>query len=672
MLLVAVVFAAAIVAPTLPAGPQTPDEGMWTFDNLPLEHLKQTYNFEPAKEWIEHVRMSAIKYASQDGGGGSASFVSPNGLVMTNHHVALETVHKLSSAEHNYVKDGFSAKAFGKEPKAPGFTIMQLVQIENVTDQVKEATKELTDAAAIRKARAEVVKAAAQKLTDKSKHLVAEPVALYDGGESHIYVYRTYTDVRLVFAPEKQIAFFGGDPDNFTFPRYCYDCAFFRVYEDDKPIDTSKNYFKWSEKGAQNDELIFVPGNPGKTQRLLTYAQMEFERDFYHPIIISILQSNRDALAAVMAKGGEEARQVEAEFFGIENSLKAFKGHLGGLRDPEMMARQKEREADLVKQANDPKVVEAIDAIAGAAKRKGEVFPRIVCCQLPGISNMPLEKFVVSIAKGAKASATGAGFSKLDADDVGQLEARLGMAKKFLPEDDAFIRALGLKDETPKAVVEKLMASKLFEEEFRAELVKGGAEAVEKSTDPLVAAIRASASILDASRPRFRAEIEIENANAPVLNEARFKVYGKALYPDATFTLRLSYGTVKGYEAGTTKVPYKTTLTGLFERNLAFDNAPPFDLPKRWLDKRSDLDLATPMNFVCTADIIGGNSGSPIINKNAEVVGLIFDGNIESLPGNFWYDGRSNRAVGVHSAGIVEGLRKIYGEADLVKELTGS
>jgi Peptidase S46 len=680
LLVVILVFAASFFAPTTPApapapmapmaAPVAPEEGMWTFDNLPLAQLKAVYGFEPTKEWIDHVRMSSVKYDS-GGGGGSSSFVSPNGLMMTNHHVALGTVNKLSTAEHDYVRDGFSAKAFGKEPKAPGFTLKQLMEIRDITAAAVAASKDLKDAGEIAKARAEYGIQAAKEASDAEKHILAEPIALYDGSELHLYVYRTYSDVRLVFAPEQQIAFFGGDPDNFTYPRYDLDCAFFRVYENDKPLDTSKNFFKWSAKGAGDGELIFVPGNPGDTNRVYTYAQLEFDRDLWMPLLIASLTAQREVLGAIMAKGTEEQiREVRDQFFGIENSLKKFKGHLSGLRDAEMMALQKTREEELIKKANDPAVTEAINAIAVAQKKKAEVLPRAVFSNMRELGRY--QKLLAAAAKGGSEATAKADLPKLKDSERGRLEARLSMAKQFLPPTDPLSEALGLKDLDPKGAVDRLMSSKLFDAEFRAELMKGGREAVEKSDDPLVATIRTLQSVAEQAQARMETEVNpVEGENLTKLGEARYKVYGKSRYPDATFTLRLSYGTVKGYEAGTTKVPYKTTFNGLYERNTAFDNKAPFHLPKRWFDKQKDLNLSTPLNFVCTADIIGGNSGSPIINRDAEVVGLIFDGNIESLPGNYWYDARFNRSVGVHSAGIVEALDKVYGEAELVKELTG-
>jgi len=358
-----------------------------------------------------------------------------------------------------------------------------------------------------------------------------------------------------VFAPEKQVAFFGGDPDNFTYPRYDLDCAFFRVYEDDKPIDSSKFYFKWNEKGAATDELVFVSGHPGGTERLLTHAEMEFQRDVQVPNQVAGLRNAYDNMKKQMEGDPKKAFELRDQFFGVSNSLKAIEGHLAGLRDADMMAKMKVRDGELIEKSGKPEVKKAFEDIAAA---------------------------------------------------VGEF----------------------------------------------AELIKNKAPRAE----------------LQAAQKKARETVGPAKAT---INRARFEVYGKSMYPDATFTLRLAFGTVRGYEAGTTMVPPKTTFNGLYERNAAFDNAPPFDLPKRWLDAKSKLNLDTPYNFVSTCDIIGGNSGSPVLNRNAEIVGLVFDGNIESLPGNYWFDERVNRCVSVHSAGILHAIDKIYGEKELVKELRG-
>jgi hypothetical protein len=328
-----------------------PDEGMWPFDGLPLQQLKEKYNFEPSKDWLDHVRLGSVRFDT----GGSGSFVSPNGLVMTNHHVALETLQKISTQEKDWVKDGFSSKAYGSEPKGTDLTLRQLIEVKNVTKEILALEEDKRD---------EAIKEMCEKLKDDAKHIVADPVVLYDGGEFRIHVYHIYDDVRVVFAPEKQVAFYGGDPDNFTYPRFDLDCAFFRVYEDGKPIDSSKFYFKWNSAGAKTDELIFVSGHPGKTERALTHAEMEFHRDLQVPRIVKQLHTMRDNMKKKMAESEEQAFKLRDQFFGIENSLKAYEGHLAGLKDPEMMAKMKARDDELIEKSGKPEVKAAFEAIA--------------------------------------------------------------------------------------------------------------------------------------------------------------------------------------------------------------------------------------------------------------------------------------------------------------------
>jgi hypothetical protein len=547
-------LAAAVVClgATLPRSSALPDEGMWPFDSLPLKKLKEQYNFEPTKDWLDHVRLGSVRFDT----GGSGSFVSPNGLVMTNHHVALATLQKVSTQEKDWVKDSFSSRLYGSEVKGVDLTLRQLVEIKNVTKEVQEAEAKGENAKERGQLRTAKLAELAGAASDDSKHLKADSLVLYDGQEFRVYVYHIYDDVRVVFAPEKQVAFFGGDPDNFTYPRYDLDCAFFRVYENDKPVDSSKWYFHWNAKGAKTDELVFVSGHPGDTQRLLTHAEMEFQRDINVPRQVAGLRATYDRLKSQMAKSEEAAFRLRDQFFGVSNSLKAIEGHLAGLRDAAMMAKMKERDDELIEKSGKPEVKEAFETIAKT-----------------------MEKLTAM---------------------VNDANVNRGELRKFVQ---------GLNDTLGPA----------------------------KAT----------------------------------INKARFDVYGTSMYPDATFTLRLSYGTVKGYEAGTTMVPPKTTFNGLFERNTDFDNAEPFDLPKRWLDAKSKLNLDTPLNFVNTCDIIGGNSGSPVLNRDAEIVGLVFDGNIESLPGNYWFDERVNRCVAVHSAGMLEAIDKVYGERELVLELQG-
>ena len=545
-------FAVALIAlgASFPSSMARPDEGMWLFDALPLKTLKEKYDFEPSQEWLEHVRLGSVRFDT----GGSGSFVSPNGLVMTNHHVALTTIQAVSTPEKDWVEPGFSSRLYGSEVPGKDLTLRQLIEIKDVTEQVLAWKKEdKTEEGNEWRAKVEEMTGA---LSSKEKHLVADLVPLFDGNQYRVYVYHVYDDVRLVFAPEKQVAFYGGDLDNFTYPRYCLDCAFFRVYEDGKPIDSSKYFFPFDTAGAAADELVFVSGHPGSTERSLTHAEMEFQRDLPVPEIVKLLKARLASMKKRMDSNKEAAFAMRDQYFGISNSLKAYEGHLVGLQTAEMMAKMKARDEELIAKSGKPEVKAAFELIAAEMQKLRDKF-------------------------GAKPN-----------------------LQRMMPAiEEVSTKVLG-----------------------------------------------------DAKK---------------TINDARFAVYGTANYPDATFTLRLAFGTVKGYESGTTMVAPKTTLNGLFERNQGFDNKAPFDLPKRWTDAKTKLNLDTPYNFVCTVDIIGGNSGSPILSRAGKVVGLVFDGNIESLPGNYWFDERVNRCVGVHTAGMIESLKVVYEEAALVAELMG-
>jgi hypothetical protein len=675
-LLFKTLLAAATIAAVSSTPTGTPEEGMWTFDNLPLKQLKEKYGFEPTKEWIDHVRMSSIKFEEASGGGGSASFVSPKGLLMTNHHVAMSTLQKLynQNKKYDYVALGFSAKEYGQEVKAPGFRLKQLVEIKDVTKDVAEKTKDAAPGDRP-KMRAGIMKELQEQHSDKSKSLSAEAVSLYQGSVQQIYVYRTWDDVRLVFAPEKQVAFYGGDYDNFTFPRYCLDAAFFRVYENDKAIDTSKSFFKWSAKGAQKDDLVFVPGNPGSTNRAMTYSELEMLRDVILPLVLKQLREQLAATDAMMKKDPEGAgKELRDQYFGLSNSLKAYEGRYRGLKDVEMMAKKKGEEDAFIKAAGDPAVTEAFAKITKAQTAEVKLRERVPFYRIRGLISRfdqkptPFQQFVMDVREGKKEFS---GTLELSPSAQATIAGALDVARNNLPKDDVFVKAF-LGDKTGADAAAAFAKSKLFDESFRADLLKGGAEALAKVDDPLLVALRDSQPALEELAALKKSMDDAKGTAYDVIAAARFKVFGTSIYPDATFTLRLSYGSCKGYEAGTTQVPWKTTFHGLFERNSAFENAEPFDLPKRWTEGRTKLDLDTPYNFVCTTDIIGGNSGSPIINREGEAVGLVFDGNIESLPGDYWFDERINRTVAVHTAGITEALKGLYGETDLVGELLGS
>jgi len=674
----------ALLAPVLVRA----DEGMWTFDNPPLKQLQEKYRFTPSREWLDHVRLSSVRLND----GGSGSFVSAHGLVLTNHHVARGQLQKNSTALRDYVRDGFYAATPEQEMKSPDLEINVLVSMENVTSRVSAALRGArtpeAQFAARRAAMAEIERDSQQKTGLRS-----DVVTLYQGGEYWLYRYKKYTDVRLVFAPEQQIAFFGGDPDNFTYPRYDLDMALFRVYENGKPID-SKDYLKWNPKGAANNELVFVSGHPGSTARLDTVAQIEYLRDSYLPNRVKILRSRISTLDKYSAAGAEQARQAASQIFSYANSLKLFEGESKGLLDKAIMDKKRQDEADFrAKVTANPEwkaaYSSAWDAIADAEKkmapRAREPLYRALDSQLLSLASNLVE-YVAEMKKPDGDRLPGYHDAQLDslkyrmfspapiypAMEIARLGGSLDLALAELGSGDALLRAV-LNGRAPQqAAADLVNGTKLADPAVRHKLVDGGQAAVDASTDPMIVAARK----MDPLRRELikwtedNVQSVVERAGEQ-LGKARFAAYGKTAYPDATFTLRLSYGQMKGYPMNGTQAPYKTTFYGLYDRAQGFDFAPPFNLPSRYSEARSRLDLATPLDFVSTNDIVGGNSGSPVINRNAEIIGLIFDGNIESLVGDFVYDGETNRAVAVHTAAMTEALRKLYNAQRLVNELLG-
>jgi hypothetical protein len=670
------------------APPALADEGMWTFDNPPLKQWKERYNFEPGAAWLEHVRLASVKV-----GGASGSFVSPQGLVMTNQHVASSQLAKLSTAERNLVKNGFYAPTRAEELKCPDLEIDVLVSYEDVTQRVQGAVKAGTpDKEANEQRRAEMARIEGE--SKEKTGLRSDVVMLYSGGEYWLYRFKKYTDVRLVFAPEEQIAFFGGDYDNFTYPRYCLDITFFRVYENGQPART-ENYFKWSRSGPAEDEFVLLSGFPGSTDRLMTSAQLRYQRDVGNPLQMQVWTSRRDALVRYSGSGEEQARRARAARRSLENSIKRLKSQQEGLTNPRMFARKEEAErnlrAELARRAElQREFGGAWDEIATAYKELPGMAKRIAFTTLePARLGSIASQIVRYAAETAKPS--GQRYAEFrdnrleslrlnllspapvypDMDEA-VLAASLEEARKTLGADDPFIRA-ALEGQTPAAVAKRVITgTKLADVSTRRALIEGGEAALAKSDDPLIVLARKIEPIVRELRAWNETKIRSVEAGAgQKISGARFAVYGKTIYPDANANLRLSYGKVLGYEEGTTLVPYRTTFYGLYDRAESFNEKPPYDLPARYKEKRSALDLSTPMNFVYTADTIGGNSGSPIINRNAEIVGINFDSNIQKLPNRYWYvdEAEGGRAVGVHSVAITEALQKMYGAGELVKEL---
>jgi hypothetical protein len=668
--------------------PLCADEGMWTFDNPPVKQLEKRYHFTPTQQWLDHVRLSCVRLND----GGSGSFVSAHGLLLTNHHVARGQLQKNSTAERDYVKNGFYAPTPDQEMKSPDLEVNVLISMENVTQAVVAALQGAkTPAEEFTRRKAAIANIERESM--QKTGLRSDVVTLYQGGEYWLYSYKKYTDVRLVFAPEDQAAFFGGDPDNFTYPRYDLDMALFRVYENGKPLDT-KDHLKWNAKGAGDNELVFVPGHPGRTQRLDTVAQLEYDRDYAEPLSLKLLRNRIAVLERYGAQGTEQARQVASMIFGLQNSVKAIDGRYKGLLDKSVMDKKRQDDEDFrAKVMANPEWKQAFggawDAIAGATRkavsRARQQAYRNIDSQLAATAATIVD-YVAEIKKpdGERlAQYHEAGLESLrhrlfsraptyPAMEIARMTGALEADVADLGPDDPFLKIV-LDGRSPKEAATALVnGTKLADPAVRKQLVDGGEAAVAASTDTMI--------VLQRKLDPLRREMikwqednvqSVQQEAGEKLGKARFAAYGKTTYPDATFTLRLSYGQVKGYPMNGTEAPYKTTFYGLFDRAASFDFDGPFYLPSRYKEGRDKLDLATPLDFVTTNDIIGGNSGSPVINRNAEIVGLIFDGNIESLVGDFVYDGTANRAVAVHTAGMTEALRKLYGTDRVVEELLG-
>ena len=669
------------------------DEGMWTFNNVPREEIKKKYKFEVTDEWLNKVRLASVRFNN----GGSGSFVSPNGLVLTNYHIVEDIVGEVSTPEKDLAKEGFVARTRADEIKAPSLELNQLISIEDVTARVNGAVKaNSTDAEAFAARRAEISAIEAESL--KATGLRSDVVTLYQGGQYNLYRYKKYTDVRLVFVPEFQAAFFGGDPDNFNFPRFNIDMALVRVYENDQPVHP-ENYFKWSTTGAKDGSLVFVTGNPGSTSRLDTVAHLEELRDTSIPIIIRLLERREGVLKKYMALGEEQTRQSQNELNSVQNALKVYRGQLKGLKDPSLMARKTKEEQALRKAvASNPERQKAYgtawDAIAAAHKaypsyiRDRRIFEQAAgfntvlfnyartLVRMAAESEKPNAQRLLEYTDARRASLELGLFSPAPIhEDFEKLKLTdsLGFMVELLGADNALAKQV-LDGKTPEARANELISgTKLKDPEYRKELAKGGKAAIDASNDPMIVVAREIDAKAREVRKRYESEVTgVERANYAKIARALFETEGSKIYPDATFTLRLSYGAVEGYTENGKKVTPFTTLGGLYARSDSFKHEFPYNLPQRWIDKKSALNLNTPFNFVSTNDIIGGNSGSPTINQNGELVGLIFDGNIQSLVGDFMYDGAVNRAISVDSRGMLEVLKKVFGADDIAAELTAS
>ena len=664
------------------------EEGMWTFDNPPLKALAEKYNFHPTQEWLDHLRLSSVRLND----GGSGSFVSANGLLLTNHHVARVQLQKNSTADHDYLRDGFYAATQDQEMKTPDLEINVLVAMQDVTTRVQGAAKGAKDDAEALKARDAEIAAIEKESKDKTG-LRSDVVTLYNGGEYWLYQYKAYTDVRLVFAPEEQAAFFGGDPDNFTYPRYDLDMALYRVYENGKPLHT-ENYLKWNPKGAAPGDLVFVSGHPGSTSRDDTVAELTLEREVRGPAIVEYLQRRIDAAQEFGKQSADNKEKVESTIFFLQNSLKVYVGRQEALSDKAILAKKQAEEDDLRAKVNanpelEKEYGDAWDEIAKAVELAKPEFKKQLFrrgdSQLFTLA-MEIVQYVAEVKKPDgerlpqyhEAGLDSLRYQMLSPAPVYPsvekmfMKNALNLAKEQLGADDAYLQAIVQGGDIDKSVDALVDGTKLADPAFRKSLLDGGEAAVAASNDPMIAAARRADPVWRANYVYMRDKVSsVFDAGGEKLGKARFAVYGKNAYPDATFTLRLSYGTVDGFPYNGTIAPPFTTFYGLYDRAASFSDKDPWNLTPKEEAARDKLDLAKPVDFVTTNDIIGGNSGSPVVDRNGELVGLIFDGNIESLAGDFVYDGTKNRAVAVHSAGMLEALRKIYGVGALADELEG-
>ncbi len=670
------------------------DEGMWLFNKPPTQQIQAKYGFTLTPEWLEHVQKSCVRIST----GGSGSIVSPNGLVMTNHHVGSDMLEKLSTASADYIKDGFYARTYAEEVPCPDIELNVLWSIEDVTARVNEAAPATASLAEQNSARRRAMSKIESESTEKTG-LKSEVVTLYQGGRYNLYRYKRYEDVRLVMAPEKGIAFFGGDPDNFEFPRYDLDMCFFRIYEGGKPLQP-EHFLKWSRNGATDNELVFVAGHPGRTERLNTHAHLEFMRDVQYPLSMRSLWRREVQLATFSGRSEEFRRIAEGDYFGTQNSRKARTGILAGLQDPGLMERKLADENELRRAVDaNPEWKKAWgDAwtqVADAKRIQAEINTRYTAF---GGGSLRLGGTLFGVAKDlvrlADESAKSDGERLREYRDSNRPSFELGlyspapihvdleienlssglqqMVELLGGDDPVVVKALAGK--APRARAEDLIrGTGLADVAVRRRIAAGGKDAITASQDPLIQLVRALDDEGRALRTRYEEEVDAREKSAYAkIAAAKFAKYGEDQYPDATFTLRLSYGAVKGYPQDGNQIAPFTNFAGLYERAQERGDVYPFQVPARWKAAKAKLNLNTPFDFVASCDIIGGNSGSPTINRAGEVVGLIFDGNIQSLVGNLLFDETYNRAVSVDSRAMIEALRNVYGMEKLADEIVGA
>jgi hypothetical protein len=661
------------------------DEGMWLFDRPPRQLLRERYQFDATDDWLGHLQKSSVRFNS----GGSGSFVSADGLLISNHHVGADALQKLGSKEKNYLRDGFYARTQAEELKCLDLELNVLQSIEDVTARVNAAVPKDANADDAFKARRKVIAEIEKESLERTK-LRSNVVALWHGGAYHLYCYKRYTDVRIVFAPEQQIAAFGGDPDNFEYPRFDLDVCLFRAYENDQPVKV-KDYLKFSPTGAQEGDLVFVSGHPGNSSRLLTVADLEYVRNTL-PLTLERTKQMELLLANWSARSQENARRARHNLNSLQNIRKVNDGRYAGLLDPELFAEKAQAEAGLkARLAGKPEFADALaayDKIAAADQvlwaqfqtrrfidqgfncasfgiarnllRAGDERPKSNGERLQEFSDSSRESFELALFADTPIYPD---FEILKlTDSLSFLAAHLGV-------NDPLVRKVLAGKSPRERAAELINGTAVREVAFRKRLYEGGAAAVTAANDPMIEVARLIDPEARALRKVSETQVEIKQQAYAAIERARIAVLGTTDYPDATFTLRLTFGTLKGYEEDGHPVSAKTTFAGLYERAKEMQNRPPYDLPPSWAARKLQLDLSTPFNSVSTCDIIGGNSGSPVVNRAGEFVGIIFDGNLQGIPWDYAFSDKQGRAIEVESAAIFQALDKVYRVQALVQEL---
>jgi len=677
------------------------DEGMWLFDSPPSKQLKEKYHFEPTQQWLDRLQKASVRFNS----GGSGSFVSAAGLVITNHHVGADALQKFSDEQHNYLRDGFYVRTQAEEKKCVDLELNVLMSIEDVTARVNSAVKSEMTSEQASDARRSVIAAIEKESKDKTG-LRSDVITLYQGGVYHLYRFKRYDDVRLVFAPEQQIAFYGGDPDNFEYPRFDLDICIFRVYENGRPAKIN-NYLKFNPRGPIDGELTFVSGHPGKTDRQFTVDELADMRDRELPRILTMFKRREVLLHSFGERTFENERRVRDDFFGVQNNRKRYDGYLAGLLDPQIWQALQAREQELRgATSRDPKLAPTIRAYDQTKKAQTEIAknarlynyfemerPRFGVYRQPRAFYSTLFKYARLLVRAAdeRAKPNGERFEEFrdsareslelelfstepvydDVESLTLTDSFSDLASGFGANDPNVKKVLGDKSPVERAA-ELIKGTQLKDVAFRKKLYAGGKAAIEVAHDPMIDIARAVDATARQAKKVFETQREIKQQAYAEIAKARFATEGTNTYPDATFTLRLSYGTVRGYDENGKQIPAFTNFAGLYERADQHENKPPFDLPQRWIDKKDKLTLMTPFNFVSDADIIGGNSGSPVVNQAGEFVGIIFDGNIQSLVLDCIFTDKQARAVSVDSAAILEALRNVYDAQPLVDELSSA